>query len=228
MTRPGTWNRGTDTASSSREPPPPAGERVAHTGVVASLQARSLGELVGGAIAIGFVLVLAASVVTAFAHVPGQGVRARLLVAFNYSTFLAAVALLFGLVCLLLLGRSAARGRLAPVSTGGQLNRPVKGVISAVLAAESALVGLGSLVSFILYLSLAGSLPDAGVGHMLAELAVLPVVTATLLWGWAGGTAKLGRLFGVGSSPPVPADELTVTGPPTPPSIPGTSANPAD
>ncbi len=228
MTRPSTWSSGTDAASSSREPPPPAGAPVAGTGVVASLQARSLGELVGGAIAIGFVFVVAASVVTAFARVAGQGVRARLLVAFNYSTFLTAVALLFGLVCLLLLGRSAARGGLAPVSSGSLLNRPAKGVIAAVLAAESALVGLGSLVSFILYLSLAGSLPDAGVGHMLAELAALPVVAATLLWGWAGGTAKLRRLFGVGSPPPLPAGELRVTSPPTPPSIPGTNANPED
>ena len=87
--------------------PPP------NVGVVATLQARSLGELVGGAIAAGFVFLLAASVVSAFANIPGQGVRARLLVAFNYATFYMAVALLFGLVCLLLLGRSAARGGLA-------------------------------------------------------------------------------------------------------------------
>lgn len=223
MTRPSTWNSGTDTTSPSREASAPVSEPVARAGVVSSLQARSLGELVGGAIAIGFVFVLAASVVTAFARVPGQGVRARLLVAFNYSSFLMAVALLFAMVCLLLLGRSAARGGLAPVSTANVLNRPVKEVLSAVLAAESALVGLGSLVSFVLYLSLAGSLPDAGVGHMLAELAVLPVVAASLLWGWAGGTAKMRRLFGVGNPPPLPDDEFSASGPPTPPSVPGAS-----
>jgi hypothetical protein len=228
MTRPSAWNSGSGVASPSREEPAAAREPVAHNGVVASLQARSLGELVGGAIAVGFVFVVAASVVTAFARIPGQGVRARLLVAFNYSTFLTAAVLLFAMVCLLLLGRSAARGGLAPVGSGSLLNRPVKEVLAAVLAAESALVGLGGLVSFVLYVSLAGSLPDAGVGHMLAELAVLPVVAATLLWGWAGGTAKLKRLFGVGSPPPLPPDELGVTGPPTPPSVPGLNAKPDD
>ena len=139
-------------------------------GAVASLQARPLGELVSGAIAAGFVFVVAASVVSAFARMPGQGVRARLLVAFNYATFYMAVALLFGMVCLLLLARSAARGGLAQMTAGGTQKRPVREVLAAVLAAESALVGLGSLISFILYLSLAGSLPDAGAGHMLAEI----------------------------------------------------------
>ena len=72
-----------------------------------------------GAIAAGFVFVVAASVVSAFARIPGQGVRARLLVAFNYATFYMAVALLFGMVCLLLLARSAARGGLAQVTASG-------------------------------------------------------------------------------------------------------------
>jgi hypothetical protein len=188
-------------------------------GAVASLQARSLGELVSGAIAAGFVFVVAASVVSAFARIPAQGVRARLLVAFNYATFYVAVALLFGMVCLLLLARSAARGGLAQVAASGTQKRPVREVLAAVLAAESALVGLGSLVSFILYLSLAGSLPDAGVGHMLAEISVLPVVIVTLLWGWAGGTAKLRRLFGVGGPLPAPSDEQRTTGPLGPPPV---------
>jgi hypothetical protein len=179
----------------------------ANVGVVASLQARSLGELMSGAIAAGFVFLLAASVVSAFADIPGQGVRARLLVAFNYATFYLAVALLFAMVCLLLLGRSAARGGLAQGAPGKPERPTARDVLVAVLAAESALVGLGSLVSFILYLSLAGSLPDAGVGHMLAELAVVPVVAVTLLWGWAGGTAKLRRLFGVeGPTPETPEE----------------------
>jgi hypothetical protein len=228
MTRPSTWAGGADVTSPSREEPGPAREPAEHAGVVASLQARSLGQLVGGAIAVGFVFIFAASVVTAFARIPGQGVRARLLVAFNYSTFLTAVALLFGLVCLLLLGRSTARGGLAPVSTGSPLNRPAKQVIAAVLAAESALVGLGSLISFVLYLSVAGGLPAAGVGHMLAELAVLPVVAITLLWGWSGGTVKLRRLFGVGSPAPLPQDELRMPVPPTPPSVPSANARPED
>ncbi len=181
------------------------GPAPANVGAVATLQARSLGELVSGAIAAGFVFVLAASVVSAFARIPGQGVRARLLVAFNYATFYMAVALLFGMVCLLLLGRSAARGGLAPATPAKPERPPARDVLVAVLAAESALVGLGSLVSFVLYVSLAGSLPDAGVGHMLAELAVVPVVAVTLLWGWAGGAAKLRRLFGVeGRSPGTP------------------------
>ncbi len=207
-------------------PPPgdkPAAKRgpAPSAGVVASLQTRSLGELVSGAIAIGFVFVLAASVVSAFARLPGQGVRARLLVAFNYATFLMAVALLVGMVCLLLLSRSAAAGGLAHVTPPNPLKRPIKEVLVAVLAAESALVGLGGLVSFVLYASLAASLPDAGVGHMLAELAVLPVVTVTLLWGWAGGTSKLKRLFGVGDPVPNPENHRPVTGPPGPPAVTG-------
>jgi hypothetical protein len=180
------------------------------------LQTRSLGELVSGAIAIGFVFVLAASVVSAFARLPGQGVRARLLVAFNYATFLMAVALLVGMVCLLLLGRSAAAGGLAHTTPP---KRPIKEVLAAALAAESALVGLGGLVSFVLYASLAGSLPDAGVGHMLAELAVVPVVMVTLLWGWAGGTSKLKRLFGVGNPVPNPENDRPVIGPLGPPAV---------
>ena len=172
-----------------------------------------------GAIAVGFVFVLAASVVSAFARIPGQGVRARMLVAFNYATFFMAVALLVGMVCLLLLGRSAAAGGLAHVTAPNQQKRPIRDVLAAVLAAESALVGLGGIVSFVLYASLAASLPDAGVGHMLAELAVLPVVTVTLLWGWAGGISKLKRLFGVGSPVPTPEDHGSVTGPPGPPAV---------
>jgi hypothetical protein len=187
--------------------------------VVASLQARPLGELVSGAIAVGFVFVVAASVVSAFARIPGQGVRARMLVAFNYATFFMAVALLVGMVCLLLLGRSAAVGGLAHVTAPNPPKRPIREVLAAVLAAESALVGLGGIVSFVLYASLAASLPDAGVGHMLAELSVLPVVTVTLLWGWAGGISKLKRLFGVGSPVPTPDDHGSVTGPPGPPAV---------
>ena len=201
----------------------------AHRSALASLQARSLGELVSGAVAAGFVFLLAASVVTAFGHVPGQGVRARLLVAFNYANFLTAVALLLGMVCLLLLGRSAPRGGLAQPATRGPLKRPVREILTAVLAAEAALVGLGALVSFIVYLTLAGSLPAAGVGHLLAELAMLPVVAVTLLWGWAGGTAKLRVLFGVGSAGPGQTSTgqtstgqtgpSTVTGPVGPPPV---------
>jgi hypothetical protein len=183
------------------------------------LQARSLGELVSGAIAAGFVFLVAASVVSAFARVPGQGARARLLVAFNYATFLTAAALLFGMVCLLLLGRSAARGGLAQVEPATPQRKPAREILPAVLAAESALVGLGSLVSFFVYLSSAGSLPAAGVGHMLAEMAVLPVVAVSLLWGWAGGTPKLKRLFGVGSPSSATADEHQVTGPTGPPPV---------
>ncbi len=197
--------------------PPPA----AHSGAVASLQARSLGELVSGAVAVGFVFLFAASVVTAFAHVPGQGVRARLLVAFNYANFLTAVALLFGMVCLLLLGRSAARGGLAQPAAGGSLKRPAKDVLAAALAAEAALVGLGGVASFVIYLSLANSLPAAGVGHLLADLAVLPVVAVTLLWGWAGGTAKLKVLFGVGSPSPAQTKQGRATGPLGPPPVVG-------
>lgn len=204
-----------------QEPANGGGVAPPNVGVVATLQARSLGELVGGAIAAGFVFLLAASVVSAFANVPGQGVRARLLVAFNYATFYMAVALLFGLVCLLLLGRSAARGGLAQVAPGKPERPPAKDVLVAVLAAESALVGLGALVSFILYVSLAGSLPDAGVGHMLAELAVVPVVTVTLLWGWAGGTSKLRRLFGVGGPLPSTPEERRPAGPAGPPPVAG-------
>ena len=142
-----------------------------------------------------------------------------MLVAFNYATFFMAVALLVGMVCLLLLGRSAAAGGLAHVTAPNQQKRPIRDVLAAVLAAESALVGLGGIVSFVLYASLAASLPDAGVGHMLAELAVLPVVTVTLLWGWAGGISKLKRLFGVGSPVPTPEDHGSVTGPPGPPAV---------
>ena len=199
------------------EPAPPGRRTPAKAGPVAVLQARSLGELVSGAIAAGFVFLVAASVVSAFAGLPGQGVRARLLVAFNYATFLIAVALLFGMVCLLLLSRSAARGGLAQAEPANGQRKPAREVLAAVLATESALVGLGSIVSFVLYVSLAGSLPGAGVGHMLAELAVLPVVAVTLLWGWAGGTPKLKRLFGVGDLSPEPAEESQVTGPTGPP-----------
>jgi hypothetical protein len=213
-----------------REPPPPgpAEERRAasggaaapsHGGAVASLQARSLGELVSGAVAVGFVLLFAASVVTAFAHVPGQGFRARLLVAFNYANFLTAVALLLAMVCLLLLGRSAARGGLAHTAQVGPLKWPLRDVLAGLLAAESALVGLGSLVSFVVYASLASSLPSAGAGHLLAEVAVLPVVVATLLWGWAGGMAKLKVLFGVGSPGAVPTGQGTGAGPVGPPPV---------
>jgi hypothetical protein len=201
------------------EPAAAGRDSVPKRGLVASAQARSLGELVGGAIAVGFIFVVAASVVSAFARVPGQGVRAKLLVAFNFATFLTAVALLFGMVCLLLLGRSAARGGLAQATAGGQQKPPVREVLAAVLAAESALVGLGSLISFVLYASLAGSLPDAGVDHMLAEVAVLPVVIVALLWGWAGGTAKLKRLFGVGEPLPSAPGESRVTGPLGPPPV---------
>ena len=199
------------------EPAPPGRRTPAKEGPVAVLQARSLGELVSGAIAAGFAFLVAASVVSAFAGLPGQGVRARLLVAFNYATFLSAVALLFGMVCLLLLSRSAARGGLAQAEPANGQRKPAREVLAAVLATESALVGLGSIVSFVLYASLAASLPGAGVGHMLAELAVLPVVAVTLLWGWAGGTPKLKRLFGVGDLSPEPAEESQVTGPTGPP-----------
>jgi hypothetical protein len=197
--------------------PPPA----AHHGAVASLQARSLGELVSGAVAVGFLFLFAASVVTAFGHVPGQGVRARLLVAFNYANLFTAVALLFGMVCLLLLGRSAARGGRAQPATGGSLKRPVKDLLAAALAAEAALVGLGGLASFVIYLSLASSLPAAGAGHLLAEVALLPVVAVTLLWGWAGGTAKLKTLFGVGSAGPAQTRPGRATGPLGPPPVVG-------
>jgi hypothetical protein len=210
-------------AAALRAGPSSGPSATAHSGPLATLQAHSLGELVSGAIAAGFVFLLAANVATAFASVPGEGVRARLLVAFNYANFLTAVALLLGMVCLLLLGRSATRGGLAHTSTGSPLKRPVKDVLAAVLAAEAALVGLGGLVSFVVYASLASSLPAAGAGHMLAELAILPVVAVTLLWGWAGGAAKLRVLFGVGS-PRAVADQSGVTGPPGPPPSPGAEA----
>jgi hypothetical protein len=209
-------DRATRLEEPSRGPAP-----VAHSGPVASLQARSLGELVSGAVAVGFVFVFAASVVTAFAHIPGQGVRARLLVAFNYANFLTAVALLFGMVCLLLLGRSAARGGLAQVATGRPLRRPAKDVLAATLATEAALVGIGALASFCIYISLASSLPAAGVGHLMAELAVLPVVAVTLLWGWAGGTAKLRALFGVGGPSEGQTEQDRATGPLAPPPVVG-------
>jgi len=175
------------------------------SGAVSSLQARSLGELVGGAVAVGFVFVFAASVVSAFGQVPGEGARARLLAAFGYSSFLMSALLLVAMVCLLLLGRSAARGGLAGPSKG----HPLKDAVRAALAAESALVGLGALVSFIVYITLAGSLPAAGVAPMLNELGALPVVFVALLWGWAGGTAKLKRLFGVGDPSGFPPDRRT-------------------
>lgn len=209
------------TRLSPEEPAPPGRGMASKEGPVAVLQARSLGELMSGAIAAGFAFLVAASAVSAFARTPGQGVRARLLVAFNYATFLTAVALLFGMVCLLLLGRSAARGGLAQAEPANPQRKPARDVLVAVLAAESALVGLGSVVSFILYASLAASLPDAGVGHMLAELAALPVVAVTLLWGWAGGTPKLKRLFGVGAASPAPSEATPVTGPTGPPPVVG-------
>lgn len=212
---------------------PTGGTSVATLGsAVAFLQGRSLGELVSGAVAIGFAFVFLASVVTAFAHVPGQGWRGHVLVALSYASFLTAVALLLAMVCLLLLGRSAARGGIADTATVGLLKRPVKDVLAAVLAAESAIVGLGALVSFVLYLSLVGSLSSAGVGNMLADLAVLPVVAATLLWGWADGAAKLKALMSSSAAPSSssanrdgPSGDVSVTGPVVPPPVASTAAD---
>lgn len=221
-------------------PVTPAHEPAAPTGgtpfvtigsAVAFLQGRSLGELVSGAVAIGFAFVFLASVVTAFTHVPGQGWRGHVLVALSYASFLTAVALLLAMVCLLLLCRSAARGGIAGTATVGLFKRPVKDVLAAVLAAESAFVGLGALVSFVLYLSLAGSLSSAGVGNMLADLAVLPVVAATLLWGWAGGAAKLKALMSSSAAHSSssanrdgPSRDVSVTGPVVPPPVASTAA----
>ncbi len=184
---------------------------VSPVSLVASLQARSLGELIGGAIALGFPFVLAASLVSAFAHVPGEGVRGRLLAAFDYSSFLIAAALLVGMVCLLMLGRSTA-GTGVPLVPKGQ---PFRAAIGLALGAESALVALGALVSFFVYLSLASGLPDAVAAHMLEELASLPVVAVALFWVWADGT--LGLVFRPSSARNGGLEHPRAAGPPGPP-----------
>jgi hypothetical protein len=131
-------------------------------------------------------------VVPAFAHLPGEGVRGRLQVAFYHSSFLIAAALLVGMVCLLLLVRSALRPGVPQVPMG----RPVKAIIGLALAAESALVALGAIVSFITYLTLASDLSDAVAARTLEELASLLVVAVALFWVCADGS--LGHLFAGG------------------------------
>ncbi len=186
---------------------------VSHASLVASLQARSLGELIGAAIALGFPFVLAASLVSAFAHVPGEGVRGRLLVAFDYSSFLIAAALLVGMVCLLVLGRSAARTGAPQVPNG----QPFRAAIGLALGAESALVALGALVSFFVYLSLASGLPDAVAAHMLEELASLPVVAVALFWVWADGTLR--HFLRPSRALNGPLEPPRAAGPPGPPKV---------
>ena len=196
-----------------RAPGFPAGS-ASHVSIVSSLQARSLGELTGGAIALGFPFVFAASLVSAFAHLPGEGVRGRLLVAFDYSSFLIAAALLVGMVCLLLLGRSALR------TSPSQVPRvqPLKAVIGLALAAESALVALGAIVSFVVYLTLASALPDVVAARTLEELAALPVVAVALFWVWADGTLR--HFFGPAASPNGDVERAREPGPPPPPPSP--------
>ena len=119
--------------------------------------------------------------------------------AFGYSSFLVATALLVGMACLLLLSRSALRPGASPAPK----DRPLKAAIELALAAESALVALGAVVSFLVYLTLASGLPDAVAARTLEELASLPVVAVALFWVWADGT--LGHFFGPAVAPAGPS-----------------------
>ena len=83
--------------------------------------------------------------------------------------------------------------------------------MAAALATGSALVGLGALVSFFVYVSLLGSLPDAAVAHMLEELGTLPLVAVAVLWSWADGTLQY---LGGPSAPSATAEEAKAPVPP--------------